>query len=69
MTGSKEKMCAKTGKGGETGHEFKSLGLCWVRWKARLSLGVANGRWHMISGEIQRVILQAAVQLTTRSIN
>lgn len=26
MTGSEEKMCAKTGKGGETGCEFKRQG-------------------------------------------
>lgn len=61
MTGSKEKMCAKTGKGGETGHEFKSLGLCWIRWKARLSLGVAKERWHMqrkgLSPRVPQVVL------------
>lgn len=62
-------MRAKTGKGGETGHEFKRLGLHWMRWKARLSLRVAKVRWHMISDKMQVLIPQAAILLTTRNIN
>jgi len=45
----------KTGKGGETGSEFKRQGLHWMRLKARLSLRVEDMRWHVISDEMQRV--------------
>lgn len=69
MTGSKEKMCTKTGKGGETGCGFKRLGLHWRRQKPRLSLRMAKVRWQMISDKMQGLILQAAVLLTTRSVN
>lgn len=55
MTGSEEKMCAKTGKGEETGRELKRQGLHWMRLKARLSLRVEEVRWHMTSDEMQRV--------------
>lgn len=60
MTGSEEKMCAKTGKGGENGCEFKRQGLRWTGLKARLSLGVEEVRRHVISDEMQRVNTAAA---------
>lgn len=59
----------KTGKGGKAAHEFQRLGLHWMRQKARLSLRVAKVRWQMISDKMQGLILQAAVVVTTRSIN
>lgn len=67
MTGSEERMCAKTGKGGETGREFKRRGLHWMGLKFRLSLRVETVRWHMISDELQSINTgsgQAALSLT-----